>query len=275
MMCMILCVCCMACGKRVPSKVIPPKDMEALLYDYHMATALGYEVSYGENYKKEAYIDYVFRKHGVTEAEFDSSMVWYTRHSDMLSGIYDNLQKRLKTDEDRMKVQVAKRNNQISVSLSGDTVDIWQDRKLYCLTASPLTNKLVFDLKADTTFHPHDAIALEADLMFFPLQRGSATLTMGLSFTFTNDSTMGTVRTLSYAGSQRLFLKADSAFSFRNVSGFMYYEADDNQQVPSGMVLLRDIRLMRYHEQKSSTSLPAVDTLRTIQRDTLRATLHQ
>ena len=47
-----------------------------------------------------------------------------------------------------MKVQVAKRDNQIDVSMSGDTVDVWQDRTLYWLSASVLTNKLMFDLKA-------------------------------------------------------------------------------------------------------------------------------
>lgn len=266
----ILCAGLVACGKKVPSRVIQPKEMESLLYDYHMATSLGYELSYSEGYKKEAYIDYVFRKHHVTEAEFDSSMVWYTRHSDVLLGIYDNLQKRLKAEEGNMKLQVAKRNNQISVSMSGDTVDVWQDRTLYWLTSSPLTNKVVFDLKADTTFKPHDALMLEADLLFMPQNRASgATVAMGMSFGFANDSTQGVVRTMSYPGPQRLYLKADSAFEFRNVSGFIYY-IDGNGQKEKGSVLVNNIRLIRYHERQPVLQ---PDTLQILPADSLKPTL--
>ena len=37
------------------------------------------------------------------------------------------------------------------------------NRTLYWLSASVLTNKLMFDLKADTTFKPHDTMELTAD----------------------------------------------------------------------------------------------------------------
>ena len=156
------------CGKKIPDDIIQPDAMESLLYDYHLASTMSSSVSYTENYKKDAYFKYVFQKHHVTEEEFDSSMVWYTRNSDQLATIYQNLQKRFENEEKHMKVQVAKRDNQIDVSMSGDTVDVWQDRTLYWLSASVLTNKLMFDLKADTTFKPHDAMELTADFHFMP-----------------------------------------------------------------------------------------------------------
>ena len=149
-------------------------------------------LSYTENYKKDAYYKYVFEKHHVTEEEFDSSMVWYTRNSDQLATIYKNLQKRYESEESHMKVQVAKRDNQIDVSMSGDTVDVWQDRTLYWLSASELTNKLVFDLKADTTFKPHDAMELTAYFHFMPKKgRISGKAVMALNFYFDNDSIQG------------------------------------------------------------------------------------
>ena len=69
-----------SCGKKVPEEIIQPQAMENLLYDYHLATTMSADLPYDENYKKQAYLAYVFQKHGVTEAEFDSSMVWYSRH---------------------------------------------------------------------------------------------------------------------------------------------------------------------------------------------------
>ena len=144
-----------ACGKKIPDDIIQPGAMEDLLYDYHLASTMSTSLPYNENYKKEAYFDYVFQKHNVTEAEFDSSMVWYTRHAEELATIYKNLKERLEREEKQMKEQVAKRDNQIDVSMSGDTVDVWQDRTLYWLSASSLTNKVVFDLKTDTTDRYH------------------------------------------------------------------------------------------------------------------------
>ena len=71
-----------ACGKKIPSDIIQPEAMENLLYDYHLASTLGNNLSGSETKKRKAYYDYVFQKHQVTEAEFDSSMVWYTRHTE-------------------------------------------------------------------------------------------------------------------------------------------------------------------------------------------------
>ena len=81
------------CGKQIPKDVIHPDKMEDILYDYHLTTAMSGNISYDENYKKEALRNYVYRKHHVTKAEFDSSMVWYTRHTENLAKIYTNLGK--------------------------------------------------------------------------------------------------------------------------------------------------------------------------------------
>lgn len=245
------------CGDKVPGDVIQPVEMENLLYDYQVATTLSGDLSYSENYKKKAYIEYVFRKHHVTEAEFDSSMVWYSRHGEQLSLIYDNLQKRFEIDRERVKQQTERLDGEIVVSLSGDTVDIWQDRTLYWLTASPYTNKVLFDLKADTSFKPKDILMFEAGLSFLPEKKRGGRAVMALNVTFKNDSTQGITRVTENSGVQRLFLRPDSAFEFKNVSGFVYYMPSDGDS--AGSVLVDDIRLIRTHvlpaKKESSSSM--------------------
>ena len=39
---------------------------------------------YNESYKRVLYIESVYRKHGITQADFDTSMVVYARHPDAL-----------------------------------------------------------------------------------------------------------------------------------------------------------------------------------------------
>ena len=237
--------CLAGCGNKIPGDIIQPAAMEDLLYDYQIAKTMSSELPYTDNYKKNAYFAYVFEKHHVTEAEFDSSMVWYSRNGKELSVIYDNLKKRLEEDGEQMKLITSRQNGEIAVSMSGDTVDIWQDRPLYWLTSSPYTNKVLFDLKADTSFKPKDMLALEAKFSFFPRngQRGEAV--MGLKVSFDNDSVQGMTRVVSGNGVQRLYLRPDSAFEFKNVSGFIYYVSKEDER---GDLLLTDIRLVRTHQ---------------------------
>ena len=251
------------CGKKVPKDVIQPQAMEDLLYDYHLATTLSADLPYNENYKKEAYLAYVFKKHHVTEAEFDSSMVWYSRHSDEMTTIYQNLQKRMETTAEQLKKQTIRHSGEVSVSLSGDTVDLWQDRTLYWLTAYGLTNKLTFDLKADTSFHEKDRLVWEADFSFLPKGKTSGRVVMGVNLTFSNDSTQGMTRVVSMSGMQRLVITPDSAFKYKNVTGFMYYTGEEETSV-----LVSRIQLMRYRTQEHL--LPVVsDSLAAEPADTL------
>lgn len=235
------------CGKKYPDDILQPAQMEELLHDYHLASSMTNELPYSENYKKQAYLNYVFKKHNVTEAQFDSSMVWYTRHTEELAKIYENLNKRFDRESKSVASQVAKRDNQTFVSLSGDTVNIWQDRPVYWLTTSPVTNKMTFDFKADTTFRPNDTFIWEADYNFLPAGT-QAEVTVALSVSFANDSIQGTTQTMNRAGTQRFHLKADSA-AIRGVSGFVYFKADTLH--PSS-VLISNIRLTRIHEKSGS-----------------------
>lgn len=241
-LCAVATMCVWGCGNKIPDDIIQPAAMENLLYDYHIASTMGNELPYQENYKKNAYSAYVFKKHQVTEAEFDSSMVWYSRHGDELSAIYDNLKKRLETDSERMKQLAARQTGEIAVSMSGDTVDIWQDRPLCWLTSSPYTNKILFELKADTSFKPKDMLTFEAEFTFLPRKQKTGDAVIGLKVTFDNDSVQGLTRVISSSGRQRLFLRPDSAFEYKNISGFVYYTGKAGEK---GNLLLNDIRLVR------------------------------
>lgn len=230
------------CGKNIPDDIIQPGTMEDLLYDYHLATTLSADLPYTDNYKKEAYIAYVFKKHQTTESEFDSSMVWYSRHGDQLTAIYDNLKKRFERDEKQMRKFSDRRSGQTSLTLYRDTVDI---SSLYWLSFSDLTNKVAFELKADTSFRPKDAMILEAYFTFLPQSDLGKKAVMGLNFTFDNDSTQGVTQVVSSSGRQRLELKADSAYKFKSVNGFIYYDGGGKAE---GSVVVSDIRLTRRHD---------------------------
>lgn len=232
-----------SCGKQIPDDIIQPVEMENLLYDYHLAITMGNDLNYEERYKRELYKEYVFNKHGVTEELFDSSMVWYTRNSKELTEIYKKLQKRFEMAEDHMRTQLNRHSGQIEVSLSGDSVDVWSDRDLYWLTSSPLTNKLMFDLKADTTFHVNDVLNFSADFSFLTSEAKSPKVVAALNVVFKNDSMQSVTKVMDKSGYYELVLRPDSALEYKTINGFIYFSNPDSLDASA---IIRNIRLMRY-----------------------------
>ena len=64
--------------------IISSGEMEKILYDYHLADAMAQQAEGG--YEKNAfeYRAAVLKKYNVSQGEFDSSMVYYMRHTDEL-----------------------------------------------------------------------------------------------------------------------------------------------------------------------------------------------
>lgn len=232
------------CGKQIPKDIIQPEQMEQVLYDYHLSLVMGSNLSYEENYQKQAYKDYVFQKHGITAAEFDSSMVWYTRHTEELANLYRKLGDRFRTEKKQMQVLLALRENRSVISAPGDTVDIWYNRKVYWLKDAPLAHRITFEIPADSNFHPKDRFVWSADYAF--LSPGRSEATMGFNVLFDNDSVMGQVVRFTQSGPQQLVLQSDSAYAIKKVSGFIYYATQDSTQNDAGLVI-NGVTLMRYH----------------------------
>lgn len=247
------------CGKQVPEEIIQPDRMENILYDYHLSIAMSNNLSYSENYQREVYKNSVLGKHHITEAEFDSSMVWYTRHTEELAAIYKNLGERFRKEKKHVQNLLAVRENKPDISLPGDTVDVWYDRKLYWLMDTPLADKITFEIPADSNFKAKDAFVWSADYIF--LSEGKRKAIMGFNVLFDNDSVAGRVQDITNSGVQTLYIKSDSAFAIKSVNGFICYEDNDSVKNNNPGVIIHNITLTRYHEVADTTRVAAKDSL--------------
>ncbi|MBO5250658.1 MAG: DUF4296 domain-containing protein [Bacteroidaceae bacterium] len=237
----------MSCGKQIPSDIIQPAKMESVLYDYHLSMGIAHNSSADENYKKESYKNYIFKKHHITEAEFDSSMVWYTRNSQELAAIYQNLNKRFDREKNQITALMGDRYSTNTTSLPGDTVDLWQYYPVYWLTEAPLMNNLAFEFKADSNFWARDAFLWKANFTF--LSPGTAT--MGLNVLYMNDSVVGQTKTITKSGLQSIYLFTDSAYKIKNVNGFIHVHGDTLNLHPS--VLVNELSLQKYHRSETDS----------------------
>ena len=144
---LIACLALMtSCGKEIPDEIIQPETMEKILYDYHLSMSM---TQSSKNTEKEAQKNFIFQKYQVTEAEFDSSMVWYTRETKELMTIYENLDKRFNREYNHIERLLESREEaNARTSVSGDTVDIWRKGDLHWFSMTPLNRLLSFEIKA-------------------------------------------------------------------------------------------------------------------------------
>lgn len=98
-----------SCGGK---DVLSSRQMVAVLTDLHRMDGM-LQVK-GHNYRdvdEAAYYDAVLAKHGVTQAQFDSSLVWYTHHPQRFNKLYPRVMKRLEAEhalyEDKSATQKA------------------------------------------------------------------------------------------------------------------------------------------------------------------------
>lgn len=264
---LLLAFCLTACKVKRPETVLQDAKMENVLYDYHIAKAMAEEVPYNESYKRVLYIESVFKKHGVTQAEFDSSMVWFARNPEVLAKIYEKVNVRLKAERDGINHLIALRDNKPKESLPGDSIDVWTGRHIYRLTGMPLNNKLLFTLPSDANFQNRDTLRWSVRFRFYQGEPDSihAPLMAMQVLYEKNDSVISTLRKVRKTGTETITLFADTLGKIKEVRGFVYYP----QQEPSRPLLADRISLMRYHAKDSLDMTPkdslqqAKDSLKT------------
>lgn len=90
-----------------PKGILHSWEMRKLLVDLHKTDALlqinGLYNASSED--KGLYYAQVLEKHGVTQAEFDSSLVWYTAHPQLFDKIYPKVLNDLKAEEELFVAQ--------------------------------------------------------------------------------------------------------------------------------------------------------------------------
>ena len=164
-----LVLCLSACGSRTPDYVISEKDMEDLLVDIHKSEAViesNYNI-YNNNADKKKIREAVFLRHGVTQEQFDTTLVWYGHHIETYMKIYDRVVERLKAENEEAKKLLAEENSQ-TMSQPGDSVDVWKQRRSHIFDSRLSTNLLAFDIAPDENFRTRDYFELKFKVVMLP-----------------------------------------------------------------------------------------------------------
>lgn len=243
-----------ACRPGVPNEYIQPGDMEDILYDYHIADGLADRSNNHYELTKREYRLAVFKKHGVTEAQFDSSLVYYTRHTEELHKIYENLADRLKEDAQSLGASEAEVNKYRTYSANGDTTNIWTGDRSVVLVPNPLYNSSSFDIVADTTFHKGDVLILNFSSNFI-FQDGMRDGMVVMAVTFGNDSIASQAMHVSSTMNYNIQIVDDHHLGIKEIRGYFLlnksYSANQSSTTLQ-LMSLSDIQLIRIHENKAA-----------------------
>ena len=251
---MALLFCVSSCKPSLPGGVLSKGKMTDILYDYHLALAMAHMDDNGDKGQSLAYREAVLRKHDVTSAEFDSSMVYYMRHTELLEDVYKDLTDRYNNEITAMGGNASAGGEFANLSATGDTANVWNlATSMVFMPVKPF-NSTSFDIQVDSTFHKGDRLMLDFDAQFI-YQDGMRNGVAMLAVQFGNDSIAQ--RTIMIQSTQHysVELSDDDSLGIKSVKGYFMLMNGDNgtgvsSQTTLKLMFLEHIKLIRMHPQK-------------------------
>ena len=237
-----------SCKPSVPSEYIQPDDMEDLIYDYHVAQGIAMLQDGSQDYNRRLNFELVLKKHGLTQAQFDSSLVYYYTRADRFQEIYKHVQERLNNEAEKYGAAVSEGPIK-AASLSGDTADVWKGNRALMLLNDRPYHLYQFAQKADTAYRAGDSFMLSMNTTWL-MQQGNRQATVYLAITYANDSTVKQYSTVSSSGNTTLRIPYCKE-RVKEIKGFvmcgMRPSTDDTNSLC--VLFVNNIQLFRFHNK--------------------------
>lgn len=246
-----------ACKPGTPKQYIQPKKMEDILVDYHLSKAMSqYANNSGSSrdYNQALYLEAVLKKHGVTKAQFDSSLVYYYTRADRFQPIYKRVSERLEAQALNMGASEGEIGKYANAR--GDTANIWSDRSsLLMLPVAPY-NRLDFEIFGDSVFKRGDKFLFQfmSDFMYQSGQK-SGMIYVAIDYA---DTTMVRNQRFTNSGITKMEFQAREDQVVKALRGYLYLLDGGEDMTSSQLLFLNNIQLIRFHKQdeKKEDSLP-------------------
>jgi hypothetical protein len=129
-----------------PKGVLSQNEMADILTDLHKTDGTLFEkgYQYGHYPDKIPYYKFILKKHGITQAIFDSSLVWYTKNPMKFDKVYTKVLANL-TKEDT-EIKRGKYHPVDSAELAMMKINIWNKGKKYNYTKDSTRTRLDFEI---------------------------------------------------------------------------------------------------------------------------------
>lgn len=259
----VVIICTMlSCMDSRSEYVLDSKDMEDLLYDIHKSHFIQ---EYNDVERRNGAMQYalmqnVLKQHGVTRAEYDSSIVYYTRNADELSKIYESLTERLSYEASVMGAGVTE---------VADTSDVWSADRHILLASDELRSTYQWTLDTDTLLQPGEKVTLKYLSVFLNKEaqrRATSVLIMRLK----NDSVIVRHHVASQSGDHSVSLTDVNAEGIKSLTGMFVLHhplqmnaSSKNNNLKNRQILsITDLKLLHEPSAKPKEAIPMADSVK-------------
>lgn len=263
-----------ACSVDLPSYVIPEGKMERILYDYHIAQGMAEAQGGDVEANRYLYVQKVFEKHHVTEAEFDTSMVWYSGHASYLKDMYVRIDARLDRASREVGLNIPEEDKFARFTAEGDTANIWQGRDMLFLHGNREDNLYTLVIPADTAFRKGDYFMLRFGNRFITQDNQREAFVL-LQVRYDNDSVVGATSMIGGDHDLTLTIPDTAVLADRDIKSLSctFYYAFDEKKEAFRLWMINKPVLLRYHAQVTAETDSLLDVpVDTLEADTAEAT---
>ena len=234
-------ICIAASCSRVPKHIISERKMRVVLYDMLIAEAMVETMPtyYSTSDEKQTIYDAVFAKHKISQAEYDSTLMWYGKNMDLYMAIYKLVLK----DIDKSIAALGDiKPNPISGDLSGyDSIDIWIFKRYDVFKPWQVFNTLLFDILPQQPYSPGSSYVfglsvwgIPSVLKYKPKIHISAVQA---------DTIISTTKEISGDGYHEAIIRTLSTTNVTRIYGYILM---NEAEATYHRIYLNDIRLMKY-----------------------------
>lgn len=252
-----------SCDK-TPMGVLSTNEMADLIVDLQLADA--YIDSHSEEFDSDSSMlvikQSVFKKHGITQEEYDSSLVWYSHNMDDYIKAHDKAIGKLKERYDKLSKDIEKERSNLHEGFAesktipqgghqhnkyahimgndtkGDTVDLWQGNRSYMLLQGERRGFITFDVHSNNNKKPGDRYQL-----VYKLCRGGNDFKVSLNVDYTDGTTAQMSRSTKSDGWITIDLQSDTTRMVRRVYGYLSYDIKRGHSAYVDSLMLMRTRL--------------------------------
>lgn len=185
----------------------------------------------------------ILKRKGYTLAQLDTSFMWYGAHLKEYDKVYD---KTLEILEGRLQDVQAMASSQSTMTLAGDSVDLWASAtgfRINNLSPSPFTT---FELKHDGNFKSGDSYTWRAKFT-----NNTQSARWDIVVDYTDGATEHLVQNFAGDGWREITFFTDSTRTTKNVSGALEIKPVNGTQIyVDSMQLIRNRLNPRIYPQR-------------------------
>lgn len=216
------------CDKR-PDMILSEREMTALLVDIHRSEAYltaGSAIFLSDSAKK-VLRQSILKKHGVTQAEFDSSLNWYGHNIDEYVKLYANVEKQLDIKL-KSAYKRAETSGEIASNDLDDSQNLWHGTPISRISKNEDLHLISFQLR------PNEDNITSGDRFNWQFRKANdrTEVSMFMAVDYENGTTSYITRSFAQnTPNCKMTLQTDSTMDIKRIYGYARFYPDKGEVI--------------------------------------------